>query len=149
MKLTSLLVLALIFYSCLKENSIPEDFVKEYYAAYGGVPTAEKLAPFYHDSVTIEDPTYDWVGKSEIFENFTANNARNEYDWRVDQVITMGNRLVTEGLLKAKYGGIPYEMRFVNIFYFQEGKIIRQYDYFDNQAWYKAVEVWKKQNPDN
>ena len=103
------------------------------------------MAPFYADSVIIDDPTYDWTGngKNDIFKNFDTNNANNDYEWRIDQQIIRDNKLVTEGLLTAKYGGIPYEMRFVNIFHFENGKITRQYDYYDNKEWYKVVEEWK------
>lgn len=31
------------------------------------------------------------------------SNLANNYDWQVEQVITGDNRLVTEGLLKAKW----------------------------------------------
>ena len=126
--------------------AIPENFVKRYYDAYAGIPTAERLAPFYHDDVVLEDPTYDWVGpdKKTIFANFTKTNEVNEYTWRVDQVIQQNNVLVTEGELKAKYKGIPYSMRFVNIFHFKDGLIIKQYDYFDNADYYKAVEESKR-----
>ncbi len=125
---------------------IPENFVQRYYEAYSGIPTAERLAPFYHDDVVLEDPTYDWVGpdKKTIFSNFTKANEVNEYTWRVDQVIQQDNTLVTEGELKAKYKGIPYSMRFVNIFHFKDGLIIKQYDYFDNADYYKAVEESKR-----
>jgi hypothetical protein len=130
------------------ENAVPASFVSAYYAAYTGTPKAERLTPFYADSVVIDDPTYDWVGrgKANIFKNFDQNNAINHYTWRVDQQIVKGYVLVTEGLLEAKYGDIPYTMRFVNIFHFENGMIIRQYDYFDNKDWYKAVEEWKSKN---
>lgn len=132
-----------------QRSTIPPDFVSAYYTAYTGTPKAERLAPFYADSVVIDDPTYDWVGrgKANIFKNFDRNNAINHYTWRVDQQIVKGNVLVTEGLLEAKYGDIPYSMRFVNIFHFENGKIIKQYDYFDNKDWYKAAEEWKSRNP--
>jgi limonene-1,2-epoxide hydrolase len=130
------------------ETAVPPDFVTKYYSAYTGIPKAERLAPFYADSVVIDDPTYDWVGRGKvnIFKNFDRNNAINNYNWRVDQQIVKDNVLVTEGLLEAKYGDIPYAMRFVNIFHFENGKIIRQYDYFDNKDWYKAMEEWKSKN---
>ena len=132
-------------------NYIPADFVQQYYNAYSGVPKAERLAPFYADSVIIDDPTYDWLGKSknEIFKNFDANNINNDYTWRINQQIIQDNKLVTEGLLTAKYGGSPYEMRFVNIFHFEQGKIVKQYDYYDNKAWYEVVEEWKKKQQKN
>lgn len=135
----------------LEQKLVPANFVQAYYQAYSGVPKAERLLAFYADSVIIDDPTYDWVGrgKYEIFKNFDKNNLKNEYEWRIDQEITQGNKLVIEGLLKAKYGGIAYEMRFVNIFHFQNGKIIYQYDYFDNKDWYKAVDEWKKRQDKN
>lgn len=125
--------------------TIPENFVQRYYDAYSGKPTAERLAPFYHDDVVLEDPTYDWVGpdKKTIFANFTKNNEVNEYTWHVDQVIQQKNIVVTEGELKAKYKGVPYSMRFVNIFHFKDGLIIKQYDYFDNADYFKAVEKSK------
>lgn len=125
--------------------TIPENFVQRYYDAYSGRPTAERLAPFYDDDVVLEDPTYDWVGsdKKTIFVNFTKNNEVNEYTWRVDQVIQQNNIIVTEGELNAKYKGIPYSMRFVNIFHFKDGLIIKQYDYFDNADYFKAVEKSK------
>lgn len=127
---------------------VPKNFVRDYYQAYSGVPKASRLIPFYSDSVVIDDPTYDWVGKTRdaIFGNFDKNNLNNHYTWRVDQVIVKGDTLVTEGLLKALYGDAPYEMRFVNIFHFRNGKVIKQYDYFDNKDWYKAVEEFKKKN---
>lgn len=64
----------------------------------------------------------------------------SEYTWRVNQVIHQNNKVVTEGELKVKYKGIPYSMRFVNIFHFKDGLIIKQYDYFDNTDYFKAVE---------
>jgi hypothetical protein len=96
--------------------------------------------------VVLENPTYYWVGpdKKTIFSNFTKANLVNEYTWRVDQVIQQDNTLVTEGELKAKYKGIPYSIRFVNIFHFKDGLIIKQYDYFDNADYYKAVEESKR-----
>lgn len=126
-------------------QAVPSDFVKKYYEAYSGIPKADRLSPFYADSVVIDDPTYDWKGngKEEIFKNFDSNNLNNHYTWRVDQQLMEGSMLVTEGLLKARYGDVPYEMRFVNIFHFEDGKIIRQFDYFDSKDWYKAVEEWK------
>jgi|GEM_PF-7046760 len=128
------------------KGQIPADFVRNYYRAYGGRPTSEKLAPFYADDVRLEDPTYSFVGenKQAIFANFDSANRYNHYDWQVSQVITQGNVLVTEGLLKARYDDLPYEMRFVNIFHFRDGKIIRQYDYYDNKDYFKVVEEWKK-----
>ncbi|HEY3405200.1 MAG TPA: nuclear transport factor 2 family protein [Ohtaekwangia sp.] len=125
-----------------KKSSIPQHFTDNYYASYSGVPTADKLTPFYADSIIIDDPTYDWVGKTklEIFRNFDRNNTNNHYTWRIDQQIIQGDTLMTEGLLKARYAGIPYDMRFVNIFHFKDGKIIRQYDYFDNKDWYTVVD---------
>lgn len=127
-------------------GTIPDEFVVRYYKAYSDVPKAERLVDFYADSVVIDDPTYDWVGrtKNAIFANFDRNNLNNHYTWRVDQQIRQGNILVTEGLLKARYAGIPYEMRFVNIFHFENGKIIRQFDYFDNKDWYRVVEEARK-----
>lgn len=124
------------------KSSIPAGFVQQYYAAYSEVPAAARLAPFYHDSVVIDDPTYDWVGngKQEIFQNFDRNNVNNHYTWRIDQQLARGDTLVTEGLLNARYAGRPYQMRFVNVFHFKNGKIIRQYDYFDNKDWYKVVD---------
>ncbi len=58
---------------------VPPNFVKEFYKAYSGIPTKEKLAPFYHEEVVIDDPTYDWVGtnKQTIFKNFTKSNEVN------------------------------------------------------------------------
>lgn len=140
--------LLFILFSCSQsktELAVPSNFVSKYYAAYSGIPKADRLAPFYADSAVIEDPTYDWIGKGKnnIFKNFDRNNLNNYYTWRVDQQLVKDNVLVTEGLLRAKYGDVPYDMRFVNIFHFEEGKIIKQYDYFDNKDWYKAVEDWK------
>ncbi|RDB02761.1 nuclear transport factor 2 family protein [Runella aurantiaca] len=111
----------------LLSDAIPANFVHHYYEAYCGMPTAEKLSTFYADEAVIYDPTYDWVGKSkvDIFRNFDANNSKNENEWHIHQEIRQGNTLVTEGLLKAKYGGIAYEMRFVNIFHFEKGLIIK------------------------
>lgn len=128
-----------------REKSIPANFVEEYYKAYSGVPTASRLSIFYADEAIIDDPTYDFVGKDKasIFKNFDKANLANDYDWQVDQVITEGNKLVTEGLLKAKFNGIPYEMRFTNIFHFKNGKIVKQYDYYDNKDWYKVGDEWK------
>ncbi len=130
----------------LLSNAIPANFTHDYYEAYSGMPTAAKLSPFYADKAVIDDPTYDWVGKSkaDIFRNFDANNSKNEYEWHINQEIRQGNKLVTEGLLKAKYGGIAYEMRFVNIFHFEKGLIIKQYDYYDNKEWYNAVAQYKQ-----
>lgn len=129
-----------------KKNSIPANFVRDYYQAYSNTPTAKRLSPFYADSVTIDDPTYDWVGKTKesIFRNFDQNNSNNQYTWRVDQQIVRGDTLVTEGLLAARYAGAPYEMRFVNIFHFKDGKIIKQYDYYDNKDWYTVVDTYNK-----
>lgn len=129
-------------------TTIPENFVKRYYDAYSGIPTAERLAPFYHDDVVLQDPTYDWVGtdKKTIFAKFTKNNQVNEYTWRVDQMIQQNNTIVTEGALKAKYKGVPYSLRFVNIFHFKDGLIIKQYDYFDNADYFKAVEESKRKS---
>lgn len=125
-----------------------KDFVKSYYDAYSGVPKAERLLPFYDQNVVIEDPTFDWKAEGilTIFKNFDKNNELNHYTWRIDQQLVQGNVLVVEGLLQAKYGDVPYEMRFVNIFHFQHHKIIRQYDYFDNKEWYKAKAEWEKKN---
>lgn len=130
-----------------KKSSIPSDFVKNYYNAYSAIPTAERLAPFYADSVIIDDPTYDWVGKTKqaIFTNFNQNNSNNFYTWRVDQQLSRGDTLVTEGLLQARFAGIPYDMRFVNIFHFRNGKIIKQYDYYDNKEWYTVVDNYNRQ----
>jgi len=129
-----------------KSSSIPANFVRDYYQAYANTPTAERLSPFYSDSVTIDDPTYDWVGKTKesIFRNFDQNNVNNHYAWRVDQQIAHGDTLITEGLLAARYAGAPYEMRFVNIFHFKDGKIIKQYDYYDNKDWYTVVDAHNK-----
>ncbi len=129
-----------------KRSSVPVNFVNDYYDAYSNVPTAARLSPFYADSAVIDDPTYDWMGKSknEIFKNFDRNNVHNHYTWRVDQQLVRGDTLVTEGLLRATYGGAPYEMRFVNIFHFREGKIIKQYDYYDNKEWYKVVDEFNR-----
>jgi ketosteroid isomerase-like protein len=129
-----------------QKSSIPDNFVTAYYQAYSNIPTAERLAPFYDDSIIIDDPTYDWVGKTknEIFRNFDRNNTNNHYTWRVDQQLVHGDTLVTEGLLQARYAGAPYEMRFVNIFHFRNGKIIKQYDYYDNKEWYKVVDEYNR-----
>ncbi|MDX2068168.1 MAG: hypothetical protein SFV55_07055 [Haliscomenobacter sp.] len=62
----------------------------------------------------------------------------------LDQQVLQGNILVVEGLLQAKYGEVPYEMRFVTIFHFQQGKIVKKYDYYDNKDWYKAKEEWEQ-----
>lgn len=123
-----------------------KNFVRAYYNAYSGVPKAERLLPFYAENVVIEDPTFDWKGEGAqaIFKNFDKNNELNYYSWRIDQQVLQGNVLVVEGLLQAKYGDVPYEMRFVNIFHVQQGKIIRQYDYFDNKDWYKAKAEWEQ-----
>ena len=120
---------------------VPEDFVTRYYKAYSDVPKAARLAPFYADSTIIDDPTYDWIGrgKASIFGNFDKNNEKNHYTWRVDQIIVQDNILVAEGLLSARYSGTPYQMRFVNIFHFKDGLIVKQYDYFDNKDWYRVI----------
>jgi hypothetical protein len=149
MKLIKLLPLVFLTgHLCAQKNikGIPPGFVKSYYTAYSNTPTAAKLSPFYADSVVIDDPTFDWVGKTktEIFKHFDKNNINNHYTWHIYQQIASNDTLVVEGLLQALYGGIPYEMRFVNIFHFQKGKIIRQYDYYDNKDWYKAVEQFNK-----
>lgn len=127
----------------------PIDFAKNYYAAYSGVPTSSRLAPFYADEAVIDDPTYDWKGtsKATIFQNFDKNNAVNHYTWRIDNVIEgKDGQLVTEGELSATYKGVPYKMRFVNIFRFNsKGLIVKQYDYFDNADYFKAVEKSKGQ----
>jgi ketosteroid isomerase-like protein len=152
MKLILLIALSGLSFAVLSQKSastIPANFVANYYRAYSNVPKAERLIPFYHDSVVIDDPTYDWVGKTkaDIFRNFDRNNLNNQYTWRIDQQIVRGDTLVTEGLLEAKYAGVPYSMRFVNIFHFRNGKIVKQYDYFDNREWYKVVDDHnRKQN---
>jgi hypothetical protein len=115
MKTISILFLLLISNINLQAQSesavdlVPPNFVKEFYKAYSGIPTTEKLAPFYHEDVVIDDPTYDWVDadKKTIFKNFTKSNEVNEYTWQIDQVITQCSKLVTEGILKAKYKGLP------------------------------------------
>ncbi|AYB33552.1 nuclear transport factor 2 family protein [Chryseolinea soli] len=149
MKSLSLLILVccgFITWGQAKKSSIPANFVRDYYQAYSNTPTAGRLSPFYADSVTIDDPTYDWVGKTKerIFRNFDQNNINNHYTWRVDQQIVRGDTLVTEGLLAARYADAPYEMRFVNIFHFKDGKIIKQYDYYDNKDWYAVVDAHNK-----
>jgi len=128
---------------------VPKDFVERYYAAYSGTPTSEKLAPFYHDSVRLEDPTFDFVGKNkaEIFRNFDKSNIMNQYEWQIGQTIINGDTIVTEGNLVAKYGAIPYNMRFVNIFHFKSGLIFRQYDYYDTRMYHQAVKEWLEKNP--
>jgi len=128
-----------------KGNTIPVGFVEKYYEAYSRVPTADRLTPFYSDSIIIDDPTYDWMGKNraDIFRGFDRRNVNNYYTWRIDQQIAQGNVLVTEGLLDARYGDVPYQMRFVNIFHFKNGKIVRQYDYFDNEEWYAARDEYE------
>jgi ketosteroid isomerase-like protein len=132
----------------LQKGTIPRNFVASYYQAYSNVPTAARLLPFYADSVIIDDPTYDWVGRGRdnIFQNFDQNNRNNYYTWRIDQQIAHGDTLITEGLLKASYAGTPYEMRFINIFHFKKGKIIKQYDYYDNKEWYTVVDAHNKKN---
>ncbi|WP_128543316.1 nuclear transport factor 2 family protein [Larkinella soli] len=126
--------------------AIPPRFVQDYYRAYSGTPTAARLAPFYDDEVVLEDPTFDFTGptKQAIFRNFDRANLPNQYEWRINQQITEGSRLVTEGILRARYHGIAYEMRFVNIFHFRNGKIVRQFDYYDNADYFKAVKAWKE-----
>jgi len=144
--LLSLLWLSFAASGQKQKTSIPVNFVANYYWAYSNVPSAERLKPFYADSVVIDDPTYDWVGKTKtaIFSNFDRNNVNNHYTWRIDQQIVRGDTLVTEGLLKALYANAPYEMRFVNIFHFRNGKIIKQYDYYDNKDWYTVVNEYNK-----
>jgi hypothetical protein len=129
-------------------SQLPKDFVKRYYAAYSGTPTSEKLAPFYHDSVRLEDPTFDFVGKNkaEIFRNFDKSNIMNHYEWRISQTIVSGDTIVTEGNLVAKYGPIPYNMRFVNIFHLKSGLIFRQFDYYDTRMYHQAVKEWREKN---
>ena len=66
----SIVLLILISYSFIawgqtKKSSIPANFVRDYYQAYTNTPTAGRLSPFYADSATIDDPTYDWVGKTK------------------------------------------------------------------------------------
>jgi hypothetical protein len=130
-------------------TQVPKDFVEKYYAAYSGTPTSEKLAPFYHDSVRLEDPTFNFVGKSkaEIFRNFDKSNVMNHYEWHVDQTVISGDTIVTEGNLVAKYGGIPYNMRFVNIFHLKGGLVFRQYDYYDTRMYHETVKEWREKNP--
>ena len=137
----------LCLFSSLAHAQPPKDFAKNYYAAYSGMPTAARLAPFYADDAIIDDPTYDWTGKDKasIFGNFDRNNTVNRYTWRIDQVIEGKNgELVVEGELSATYKSVPYKMRFVNIFLFNaNGLIVKQYDYFDNADYFKAVEKSK------
>jgi ketosteroid isomerase-like protein len=144
-----LLGLALLFVANVGNSQVPKDFVEKYYAAYSGTPTSAKLAPFYHDSVWLEDPTFDFVGKNkaEIFRNFDNANLLNHYEWQVAQTIISGDTVVTEGNLVAKYGGIPYNMRFVNIFHLKDGLVFRQYDYYDTRLYHQAVKEWKEKNP--
>lgn len=147
MKLITILLFISISGYSLAQN-VPAGFVENYYSAYSNTPTAEKLIPFYADSVVIDDPTFDWVGKTknEIFKNFDKNNINSHYTWHIYQQIVRNDTLITEGLLQAIYAGFPYEMRFVNIFHFQKGKIVRQYDYYDNKDRYKTVEQFNKIN---
>lgn len=144
--LLTLASLCVAAYGQKQKSSIPRNFVANYYQAYSNVPTAGRLSLYYSDSVIIDDPTYDWVGKTrdQIFRNFDQNNLNNHYTWRIDQQITCGDTLVTEGLLQARYAGTPYDMRFVNIFHFKNGKIIKQYDYYDNKEWYAVVDAYNK-----
>ena len=139
----SLLCLGSVFTSAQP----PKDFVKNYYAAYSGVPTAARLSPFYADDAVIDDPTYDWMGngKATIFSKFDQNNLVNHYTWRVDNVIEgKDGQVVVEGELSATYKTVPYKMRFVNIFMFNKGGlIVKQYDYYDNADYFKAVEKSK------
>jgi hypothetical protein len=151
MRYTPQLLLALILIvptAVLAQGTPPKDFVKNYYAAYSGVPTAARLSPFYANDAVIDDPTYDWIGKDKatIFQRFDVNNAVNYYQWRIDNVIEgKDGSVVTEGELSATYKNIPYKMRFVNIFVFNSHGLIRkQYDYFDNADYFKAVEASKK-----
>ncbi|MGM9511681.1 nuclear transport factor 2 family protein [Larkinella sp. GY13] len=126
-------------------HRIPPDFVTAYYNAYSGLPKAERLSPFYADDVILEDPTFHFVGKGRqaLFQNFDQANLPNTYRWDIHQQIIEGNHLVTEGLLHAHYFDLPYTMRFVNIFHFKDGKIVRQYDYYDTADYDKVVEAWK------
>ena len=55
---------------------LPPNFVKEFYKAYSGIPTAEKLAPFYHEEVVIDDLTYDWVGTNKQRLNHDSHDLR-------------------------------------------------------------------------
>lgn len=144
-----LLALALLVIANRAYAQVPKDFVEKYYAAYSDTPTSEKLAPFYHDSVRLEDPTFDFVGKNkaEIFRNFDKSNVMNHYEWHIGQTIVSGDTVVTEGNLVARYGGIPYNMRFVNIFHLKRGLIIRQYDYYDTRLYHQAVKEWREKNP--
>ena len=144
-----LLAFSLLLVATVAYAQVPKNFVEKYYAAYSGTPTSEKLAPFYHDSVRLEDPTFDFVGKNktEIFRNFDKSNVMNHYQWHIGQTIISGDTVVTEGNLIAKYGGIPYNMRFVNIFHLKNGLVIRQYDYYDTRLYHQAVKEWREKNP--
>ncbi len=144
-----LLALTLSLVAHIGCTQAPKDFVERYYAAYSGTPTSEKLAPFYHDSVRLEDPTFNFVGKNkaEIFRNFDKANARNHYEWHIGQTIISGDTVVTEGNLIAQYGGIPYSMRFVNIFHLKNGLVFRQFDYYDTRLYHEAVKEWREKNP--
>lgn len=128
-------------------QEVPNGFVKAYYAAYSGVPTAERLSPFYHNEVILDDPTFNFIGngKEPLFKEFDKHNIHNHYTWDVRQVMYDKNKVVVEGQLNATYKCLPYVMRFVNIFEFKDGLIFRQYDYFDNADYYKAIEASKKQ----
>ena len=143
------LALAILIIVNRAYGQVPKDFVERYYAAYSGTPISEKLAPFYHDSVRLEDPTFNFVGKNkaQIFRNFDKSNILNHYEWHIAQTIISGDTIVTEGNLVAKYGGIPYTMRFVNIFHLKDGLIFRQYDYYDTRLYYEALKEWREKNP--
>jgi hypothetical protein len=108
MKTTSILFLSLLISNInLQAQSesavdlVPPNFVKEFYKAYSGIPTTEKLASFYHEEVVIDDPTYDWVGtnKQMIFKNFTKSNEvdPDSYDLRIVRINGSAKRLVRIG----------------------------------------------------
>lgn len=143
------LALALLLIANRAYPQVPKNFVERYYAAYSGTPTSEKLAPFYHDSVRLEDPTFNFVGKNkaQIFRNFDKSNVLNHYECHIGQAIIKGDTIVTEGNLVAKYGGIPYNMRLVNIFHLKSGLLFRQYDYYDTRMYHQAVKEWREKNP--
>jgi ketosteroid isomerase-like protein len=116
-------------------------FVRGYYAAYSA-KRLDLLVDYYADDVHLVDPTFeiDVHGRDVIARQMAeALPLYEQMTWTPRNVVGAGDRLVVEGEVRGTFTGKPFEMKFVTILQFRDGKIVRHHDYLDSTNFFAQV----------
>ena len=116
----------------------PEKFLAEYTAAFAA-KDADRLFALYAEDVQFEDPTFNvaFNNRADLKKSFVEGmKDYTDIQFLPERQIAGADSLVVIGTGKFKYQGRPLEMRFNLTFFFRDGKIAREYDFFDSHEFY-------------